>query len=103
MLVLSRKVGERIRIGDDIEIVVLELSRDQVRVGITAPRSVTVHRQEVYAEIAEANRLASGEPAHATPGNATTTVVASSPDPTEPACPSHASVASFTGLPARGH
>lgn len=97
MLVLSRKVGERIRIGDDIEIVVLELSRDQVRVGITAPRSVTVHRQEVYAEIAEANRMASGEaPSPATHEPATPSAAA------QPSAPPHAAAASFTGLPARG-
>ncbi|MFZ4718691.1 MAG: carbon storage regulator CsrA [Ilumatobacteraceae bacterium] len=58
MLVLSRKVGERIRIADDIEVVVLEVSRDQVRIGVQAPRHVTVHRHEVYCEIVEANRAA---------------------------------------------
>jgi carbon storage regulator len=58
MLVLSRKVGERIRIADDIEVVVLEVSRDQVRIGVQAPRHVSVHRHEVYCEIVESNRAA---------------------------------------------
>ncbi|MEI6495054.1 MAG: carbon storage regulator CsrA [Actinomycetota bacterium] len=60
MLVLARRVGENIRIGDDIIVTVLELSRDQVRIGIRAPRSVTVHREEVYEEIMAANREAAG-------------------------------------------
>lgn len=96
MLVLSRKLGERIRIGDDIEVVVLELGRDQVRLGITAPRSVAVHRQEVYAEIAEANRLASGDQA--------APVAEPHPQPDHVAHSSsngHHAAASFTGLPAR--
>lgn len=58
MLVLSRKVGERIRIADDIEVVVLEVGRDQVRIGVQAPRDVSVHRHEVYCEIVESNREA---------------------------------------------
>ena len=73
MLVLSRKAGERIRIGHDIEVTVLEFGRDFVRIGISAPRSVSVHREEVYCEIVEANRLASsGEaPSPTTPGERT--------------------------------
>ena len=46
MLVLTRRVGESILIGDDVVVTVLELSRDQVRIGIRAPCSVTVHREE---------------------------------------------------------
>ena len=48
MLVLSRKVEEVIRIGDDIEIKVLEVLGNRVRVGITAPRDVVVHREEIW-------------------------------------------------------
>jgi carbon storage regulator len=48
MLVLSRKVNERIIIGDDITIVVNEIRGDKVRLGIEAPKEVPVHRQEVY-------------------------------------------------------
>ena len=52
MLVLTRKVNEKIRIGDDIEITVVLVDRDTVRLGVSAPRSVQVHRSEVYDEIA---------------------------------------------------
>ncbi len=48
MLTLTRKVGETIRIGDDIEIVVKEIRRNQVRIGIVAPREVAIYREEVY-------------------------------------------------------
>jgi carbon storage regulator len=58
MLVLTRRVGESILIGDDIVVTVLELNRDQVRIGIRAPRSVSVHREEVYQEILMSNRAA---------------------------------------------
>jgi len=54
MLILTRRVGEKVRIGDDIEITILGLARGQVRVGISAPRSVPVHRQEVYERIRRA-------------------------------------------------
>ena len=47
MLTLTRKVGESIRIGDDIEIVVKEIRRNQVRIGIVAPRDVAIYREEV--------------------------------------------------------
>ncbi len=55
MLILTRKSGETIRIGDDISISVIEIRGNQVRLGITAPRNVTVHRQEVYDLIQEQN------------------------------------------------
>jgi carbon storage regulator len=58
MLVLTRRRGERIMIGDDIVVTVIEVSGDQVRIGIEAPRSVGVYREEVLAEVAEANRQA---------------------------------------------
>jgi carbon storage regulator len=48
MLVLTRRVGEKIIIGDDISITIVEVSGERVRVGITAPRSVRVDRQEVH-------------------------------------------------------
>jgi carbon storage regulator len=52
MLVLSRKKSERIRINDDITIVVVEIRGDKVRLGVDAPKSVPIHRDEVYAAIA---------------------------------------------------
>ena len=58
MLVLTRRNGQSIRIGDDIVLTILESGRDQVRIGIRAPRSVAVHREEVYEEILVANRSA---------------------------------------------
>lgn len=48
MLVLSRKKDEKIFIGDDIEIMVIEIRGDKVRLGIDAPKGITVHREEVY-------------------------------------------------------
>lgn len=48
MLVLSRKKNEAIIIGNDIKVVVVEIRRDKVRLGIEAPKEVTVHREEVY-------------------------------------------------------
>ena len=51
MLVLSRKVKEAIRIRDDITIVIVEIRGDKVRLGIEAPKDVTVHRLEVYNQI----------------------------------------------------
>lgn len=58
MLVLSRKTNERILIGDSVEIVVIEVKGDQVRIGIDAPRNLPVYRKEVYEEIKEENRKA---------------------------------------------
>lgn len=58
MLVLTRRSGQSIVVGDDIVITILDLGRDQVRIGITAPRSVGVHREEVYQEILLANQAA---------------------------------------------
>lgn len=58
MLVLTRKVGERVRIGADVAVVVLGIEHGQVRVGIDAPRSIPVQREEIYEALAEANRSA---------------------------------------------
>ncbi len=58
MLVLTRKVNESIIIGDDIEITVVEIKGDHVKLGITAPRNITVHRKEVYLAIQRENIVA---------------------------------------------
>lgn len=59
MLVLSRQRDETIMIGDDIEITVVDIRGDKVRLGIAAPASVPVHRKEVYEAIKRENREAS--------------------------------------------
>lgn len=58
MLVLSRRVGESVVVGDDVTITVLEVRGDVVRIGIDAPRSVRVHRAELLAELADSNTSA---------------------------------------------
>ncbi|MFI7585850.1 carbon storage regulator CsrA [Spongisporangium articulatum] len=58
MLVLTRRAGESIVIGDDVRVVVLDVRGDTVRLGIEAPRSIQVHRAEVYAEVQAANAAA---------------------------------------------
>ena len=58
MLTLTRKIGESIRIGDDISIIIKEVKGRQVRIGIVAPRDVYVCREELYLKIQESNRNA---------------------------------------------
>lgn len=62
MLVLSRRPNESIVIGEDVEVRVLAIEGDHVKLGVTAPRHVPVHRGEVYAAIQEANRAAAAVP-----------------------------------------
>jgi carbon storage regulator len=58
VLILTRRVGESVVIGDDIVVTVVEVRGDSVRIGINAPRSVDVHREEVYRELQNANQQA---------------------------------------------
>jgi len=58
VLVLTRRKGEALVLGDDVEITVLEVSRHQVKLGVQAPRSVSVYRKEIYEKVREANRAA---------------------------------------------
>ncbi|HRJ27489.1 MAG TPA: carbon storage regulator CsrA [Fimbriimonadaceae bacterium] len=58
MLVLTRKLNQSIVIGDNVEVVVLEVRGEQVRLGIRAPKDVAVHRKEIYDQIQEENRAA---------------------------------------------
>ncbi|HEY3298363.1 MAG TPA: carbon storage regulator CsrA [Armatimonadota bacterium] len=73
MLILARKIGQRIVIGNNINITVVEVRGDQVRLGVTAPRDITVHRQELWDQICAENDPApclpgaEGVPAHHMP------------------------------------
>ena len=58
MLVLTRKKDQSIMIGDNIEITIIDIQGEQVRVGINAPKNITIHRKEVFAEIQEENKKA---------------------------------------------
>ena len=58
MLVLTRRPGESIMIGNEVKVTVLEVRNEQVRIGVAAPRSVQVHREEIYLQIVEANTAA---------------------------------------------
>jgi len=58
MLVLSRKRDESIIIGDDVVITVVDIKGEQVKIGVTAPRTVSIHRKEVYEAIQDENRAA---------------------------------------------
>ncbi len=61
MLVLTRKTNQSIMIGDEIEVTVLAVSRDKIRLGITAPRDVSVFRKEVYLSIKDEQDSAGGD------------------------------------------
>jgi len=60
MLILTRKLGENIRIGDKIKITILDVEGGQVKLGIDAPPHIAVHREEIYEKIKEENKRASG-------------------------------------------
>ena len=58
MLVLTRKKDQSIIINENVEITILEVQGDQVKIGIDAPREITIHRKEVFMQIAEENKKA---------------------------------------------
>jgi carbon storage regulator len=60
MLILTRRVGETVMIGDDVTITVLGVKGNQVRVGINAPKSVAVHREEIYERIKREQQQSGG-------------------------------------------
>ena len=61
MLALARKVNESIMLGNDIEITLLEIKGDRVKIGISAPKSVPIYRKEIYLQIQEENKQAAGQ------------------------------------------
>lgn len=67
MLILTRRVGETVMIGNDVTVTVLGVKGNQVRVGVNAPRDVAVHREEIYERIKREEQ--EGNPQHARPGD----------------------------------
>lgn len=59
MLALARKINQSIMIGSDIEITLLEIKGDQVKIGINAPKSIPIYRKEIYMQIQDENKKAS--------------------------------------------
>ncbi|MCI5523008.1 MAG: carbon storage regulator CsrA [Treponema sp.] len=62
MLILSRKIDQKIRIGDEITLTIIEVHGDQVKIGVEAPKNVKVFRQEVFEEIQSENKAAATQP-----------------------------------------
>jgi carbon storage regulator len=58
VLALSRKINESIVIGNEVEITILEVKGDQVKIGINAPKSIPIYRKEIYVQIQQANKEA---------------------------------------------
>lgn len=85
MLVLSRKVNQSIMVGDNVRVVVVAVDRDQVKLGIEAPREIAVHRSEIYEEIQRSNRSAADAPTPGAPvvGRAALAPRKKSPKPTK--------------------
>jgi carbon storage regulator len=73
MLIITRRPGEKVMVGDDVVIHVLEVVGNSVRIGIEAPRSVPVYREEIWNAVREENRAAAQTPASAQPPTGTVT------------------------------
>jgi len=61
MLILTRRVGETLVIGDDVTVTVLSVRGNQVRIGVNAPKNVTVHREEIYQRIQQEKDVPQGK------------------------------------------
>ena len=62
MLILTRRVGETLMVGDEVTVTVLGVKGDQVRIGVNAPKEVAVHREEIYQRIQAENNADEAEP-----------------------------------------
>jgi carbon storage regulator len=62
MLILTRRIGERLRIGDEVSVTVLDVKGNQVRLGVDAPKDVPVHREEIFQKISAENQTAAVVP-----------------------------------------
>ena len=67
MLIITRRAGERIMVGDDVVVEVMEIVGNSVRIGISAPRSVGVYREEIYTAVRDENRAAANAESVALP------------------------------------
>ena len=72
MLIITRRAGERIMVGDDVVVEIMEIVGNSVRVGISAPRSVPVYREEIYTAVRDENRAAADAPTIDLPNPAST-------------------------------
>lgn len=66
MLILTRRINETLNIGDDVQVTVLGIKGNQVRIGINAPRDVPVHREEIYQRIKREERMGGDDQPEAT-------------------------------------
>lgn len=67
MLIITRRPGEKIMVGDDVVVEVIEVNGSSVRIGIAAPKSIPVYREEIWEAVKAENRAAAGSPADLLP------------------------------------